>query len=536
VGRVIAPTRAGRRRAALAAGLSVLVLAAACTSTIAGVGRGATGAPSGSAGPSSPNGGGSTGAHATASFGSCRDLFDGASIPVTPGLSGHLSYGCATLKVPLDYGNPYGRQLGLQLVRVRDSADNAPIGSLLVNPGGPGGSGVELALGLVGRLAPTILEHFDLIGFDPRGVGLSSPIRCVDAAQEAQLTAASPDLSTAAGMAEAEQDAASFDSACAHKYGSALGQFSTVNTARDMDRIRAAVGDRQMNYLGFSYGTELGSVYAHLFPRRVRVAVLDGAVDPLTSGVAQLGDQLEGFEKAFDQFAANCERDPSCAPLGNPRAVALSVLATAQQQPLSTSSGRRLTGSLASAGIGEALYSRSEWPALADALISARRGDGTGLLALSDRYYQRNPDGSYENIFDAYTAISCNDSASGLTEAALAATAKSWATKYPLSGRWHAGPADLLPYCQQWQPVRTVPPKPSAPTTTKVLVIGNLHDPATPYQGAKDLAATMGNARLLSWDGQGHTSYLEGSSCADGYVNQYLVHQTLPPAGEVCPA
>jgi hypothetical protein len=191
-----------------------------------------------------------------------------------------------------------------------------------------------------------------------------------------------------------------------------------------------------------------------------------------------------------------------------------------------------VTVSLALTGVSEALYSRPEWPTLGQALVDGTAGEGKGLLDLADRYYQRYH-GQYTNLFDAFNTISCNDSPPGPSDTTIRATAQRWATRYPMFGLSFA--AGLFT-CQQWQPQRTVPPLPTAPdTAAKILVIGNLHDPATPYQGAVDLTKTLGNAELLSWDGQGHTSYLEGSSCVDDYVNAYLVKGTLPPASTTCP-
>jgi pimeloyl-ACP methyl ester carboxylesterase len=300
-----------------------------------------------------------------------------------------------------------------------------------------------------------------------------------------------------------------------------------------MDQLRQAVGDDRMNYLGFSYGTELGWVYAHLFPKQVHTFVLDGAVDPQASDTASFAEQLQGFEKAFDQFAANCRTVTSCRQLSDPRATALQVSAAARAHPLPTGTARPLTYGLALTGILQALYSRQSWPTLATALISARQGDGGPLLHLADRYNERSADGSYSNIFDANTTISCNDSRPGPSDATIRSLARRWARQYPLFGRWSA-PA--LFTCQQWQPHRSPVPEPNAATPTKVLVIGNLHDPATPYAGARHLTRDLGNAELLTWNGQGHTSYLSGSRCVDGYVNAYLTTGALPPDHEVCPA
>jgi hypothetical protein len=209
------------------------------------------------------------------------------------------------------------------------------------------------------------------------------------------------------------------------------------------------------------------------------------------------------------------------------------ISAAARQNPLpAEGTDRKVTANLVLTGVSEALYSRSDWPALGRALVDAQNGAGKGLLDLADQYYQRFQ-GHYSNLFDAFNTVSCNDSPPGPSDATIRATAQRWSKAYPMFGL--NGAASLFT-CQQWQPDRTVPPLPTAPDSAHtVLVIGNLHDPATPYQGAEDLAKTLGNARLLSWDGEGHTSYLEGSSCIDGYVDDYLVHGTLPPAHTTCP-
>lgn len=506
------------------------VLLAGCTATVAGHGSGVIGiAPAGTGAPT-----GSAPDQPPASFTDCSRLFNLDAVQFPPGRKSRLTFSCARLSVPLDYAHPADKSIALELVKVHDSANKSG-NALVVNPGGPGGSGVELAVGLAGRVSDKLLSNFDLLGFDPRGVGLSSAISCVSDAQKDKLNAAAPDMLTAAGQAEAKQLAETVASSCSSQYGDSLADFNTVQTAKDMDRIRAAIGNNQLNYLGFSYGTELGSVYAHLFPDRVRVAVLDGAVDPLTDPVTSFADQLKGFEGAFDQFAADClERSP-CRSLGNPRQVVYDIVKQANEIPIKSSDShetRTATGSIVLTGVLSALYSSQEWPILAQALRDARNGDAKGLFALADNYNQRDANGRYSNIADANTAINCNDSKPGPSDATIKATATEWAKDYPMFGLWSA--ASLFS-CQVWQPDRTPVPLPTAPTPQKVLVIGNLHDPATPYQGAKDLAKTMGNAALLTWDGEGHTSYLQGSSCVDDYVDNYLVAGTVPPPNTTCP-
>jgi pimeloyl-ACP methyl ester carboxylesterase len=364
-------------------------------------------------------------------------------------------------------------------------------------------------------------------------VNLSSPIRCYTDEQKDAANAAYFDIRTPAGFAGAKAAAKQFADACASKYGPELADFTTVATARDLDRIRRALGQSTLDYLGFSYGTELGGVYAHLFPNNVGVTVLDGAVDPLTDDITSSGDQLKGFEGAFDQFAADCVKR-ACTP-GDPRQDVYRLVSTATSAPIPSgnpSDDRSATVSLVLTGVLGALYSTTDWPKLGQAITQALSNKSEGLLQLADSYNQRDSSGRYSNILDANATISCNDSPPGPTDDQIRSTTSAWTQAYPMFGLWSA---QSLFGCQQWQPQRTPVPKPTAATHDKVLVVGNLHDPATPYQGAKDLAATLGNAELLTWNGEGHTSYLSGSKCIDNYVDNYLVSGTLPPDNTTCP-
>ena len=256
-----------------------------------------------------------------------------------------------------------------------------------------------------------------------------------------------------------------------------------MQTAKDMDRIRGAVGNKPLNYLGFSYGTELGSVYAHLYPEHVGVAVLDGAVDPLTDDITSFANQLKGFEGAFDQFQANCLTRSPCKSLGNPRQVVYDLVKQANQSPLKSSKSgedRTATGSIVLTGVLSALYRQSDWPALGQALIDAKAGDAKGLFRLADSYNQRGPDGHYTNISDANTTINCNDSKPGPSDDTIKATAIKWVKDYPMFGRWSA---PSLFSCQVWQPDRTPVPLPSAPTPHKVLVDRQPARPGHPVPG-----------------------------------------------------
>jgi pimeloyl-ACP methyl ester carboxylesterase len=514
---------------------AVLVLSACTVATVSGHGSAVRGSPSTPAAGPTGGPGGTLAAQPAVTFPDCSRSLQLGALAFPPGRRQRLTFGCATISVPLDYAHPGGRTISVRLLRVHDRADVQRTGALLVNPGGPGGSGIDYTVEFAAAAPDRLLSHFDLIGFDPRGVGASTPIRCLSDHQKDVINAESPDIGTAAGFAEARRIAAEMASACSLRYGNALAQFNTVQTARDMDRIRQAAGDSRMNYLGFSYGTELGAQYAHLFPGTVRVAVLDGAVDPFTDFVASFTDDLKGFEAAFDQFAAYCRRTDPCRRLGDPRSAVYRVVAEADRSPIPSSAEgetRTATSSIVHTAVLSALYSRSYWPVLAQALLSAENGDSRLVFALADEYNRRT-NGHYTNIADANTAITCNDSAPGPSDATIRATAASWAKRFPIFGRWDA---PGLFQCQPWQPLRTVPPLPTARATADaVLVIGNLHDPATPYQGAKDLTRALGHAELLTWDGEGHTSFLQGSACVDTHVVNYLLAGTLPPPGTTCP-
>jgi pimeloyl-ACP methyl ester carboxylesterase len=514
-----------RRLIATAAAGGALLLVASCTATISGHPSVATGSnlPSG---PTTPAG-------QPIRFNDCTDGFTSV-LPDRSGITGKVRIECGRLSVPLDYAHPGNGKIALSVVRVHDTDDTAPISDLQFNPGGPGESAIRsLFTTLLPEIPLAVLKKFDLVAADPRGVGFSSPLRCLsDARKDKFLAESSPDLSTALGLQRAKREELRLARACSNAAGPALPFVSTEYAARDMDQLRQGLGDKAMTYLGFSYGTELGWTYVNLFPSKVRAVVLDGAVDPDTSGIKQDAEQLQGFEDAFDQFAQNCRQTSPCNQLGNPRAAVHQIALSARTHPLATSSARPLTESLAINGVLAAMYSKSAWPILGQALVSARRGDGSGLLRLSDLLNDRSPDGSYTNLLDANIAYNCNDSAPKLPDNdTLHRIAAQWTRKFPLFGR--QSESELVS-CFGWQPHRTVVARPHAASANKVLVVGNLHDPATPYQGARDLARELGNAELLSWNGEGHTSYLSGSSCIDSYVNDYLISTTLPPENTTC--
>ena len=520
-------------RSCLIAATALIALLAGCTSSISGhssqVPAGSTSDPS-TQGPAR-----APAPPTTLAFSDCSGLFNLSAAGIPPNRLRKLHFDCAQLPVPLDYANPNGATLRIEVMRVHYDDQPHRVGSLLVNPGGPGASGVILAINLAAVLDEDVLQHFDIIGFDPRGVGLSAPIKCYTDTQETQALAFEADVRTTAGLQAAKGQAAAFAQSCTAKYGSSLAYYNTVNAARDMDRIRAGVGDDKLSYLGFSYGTELGAVYAHLFPKRIRAAVLDGAVDPVTTGnaIASNEQQLAGFEGAFDQFAADCRTREPCNSLGDPRQAVTALVKRADSDPIPSSDdsdNRRATGGNVMYAVLSALYSAQLWPELGNALIAAQHGDARGLFALDDRYSERSNDGHYSNLLDVFQVVMCNDQKSDPTDAQITATATRWVTQYPLFGLWTA---TALFQCQAWPDKRTPVPPETAVGSAPIVVVGNLHDPATPYAGAVHLASTLRTGVLLTWNGQGHTSYGQ-SSCIDDKVNAYLINGTVPTAHTTC--
>ncbi|WP_116450646.1 alpha/beta hydrolase [Blastococcus litoris] len=453
-----------------------------------------------------------------------------------PGSERDLSFECGRTEVPISYDEPQGATLPLFLVRVVSGTQTDRIGSLLVNPGGPGASGADAAIGLALTLPDEILGRFDIVGFDPRGVGLSTPVECISDERKEEIIAAEPrpttdeDLDAAFALAEEVADG------CADEYGDALGTFNTVDTARDMDRLREALGDEKLTYLGYSYGTTLGSTYAELFPENVRSLVLDAAVDPDIDAKEDAEQSAAAFEAGFDAFAANCTGLLAGCPLGaEPRQFVEQVMAQAAATPIpSTEPGetRQATPGVVLTAIQAALYDTESWPQLAQGLAAAQAGDAKGLFSLADSYSGRLEDGTYSNLFDANLAINCADSEERFERGEIRDLAAEWNAEYPLFG---AGSAVGLYTCSVWQAERTPLPERDAEGSAPILVVGNSGDPVTPLPGAVDLAEDLESGVLLTWQGQGHTAYPK-TDCVTAAVDAYLIDLTAPMDGLTCPA
>ncbi len=534
-----------RARRVLAAAIAAAVTLTACSSGPARVFAKSTG-PASTAPGASTTPGGSDGPSATpaptrapadptvgrVSFTDCTSVIK-PQLDKQAGSERDLHFGCGRLRVPLDYTDPSGQGIQLFLLRVRLGNQQNRIGSLLVNPGGPGGSGLDAAVGLGLQLPQDLLRRFDLVGFDPRGVGLSNPLECVSDALKDKGIALDPDARTAAQYAAQVAVAKASADGCSKRYGDALEHYNTEETARDMDLVRQAVGDPKMSYLGYSYGTRLGSVYAQLFPTRVRALVLDGAVDPVQGEVASAETQARGFENAFSQFAADCKRR-GCRVGPDARAFVTGLLAQARKAPIPSSRAgekRRATAGHVLLAVISALYDQNDWSDLETALATAKAGDAAGLFKLTDRYSQRDADGSYSNIVDASLTINCTDSGETVPDATVHAKLAQWRTKYPLFGTSLA--LGLLG-CQQWLGPRHPLPTVRAAGSPPILVIGTTNDPATPYASAGVLARALASGVLLTWDGEGHTAYPK-TPCVTKAVDAYLISLTVPKAGTSCP-
>ena len=434
---------------------------------------------------------------------------------------------CATLAVPLDHSQPAGRKIEIALSRRRATDQKRRIGSLLVNPGGPGVSGVEKLSFIVGRVSAEVRARFDVIGFDPRGTGSSSPVRCLAAPELDKYFAADAVPDDAAEKAALVQVVQRFTAGCQKLSGDLLPHVGTEDAARDMDLIRSAVGDEKLTYLGFSYGTSLGATYAELFPTRVRALVLDGGVDPSLDTLGLNRVQGEGFDRAFEAFAADCRGRPACEwkPAGGASKQAfLALSARVDASPLPGGS-RRAGPSELFLGVAAFLYSRQSWGDLAKTLAQAETGNGTFVLSGFDSLVGRNRNGTYKNEQEANAAINCIDNPAPKDVAAYERAAADVARTAPAFGPaivWSGLVCGLWPV-----PAKGKAEPLNAPGSPPILVIGTTNDPATPFSWSEALAKQLPQGRLLRHEGEGHTAYGE-DSCTTKITDVYLLTLALP--------
>ena len=439
---------------------------------------------------------------------------------------------CARLEVPLDYAHPQGKTIELALLRIPARDPDQRIGSLVVNPGGPGGSGVDFAGSFAAAAPGELRDRFDIVGFDPRGTGDSSPVRC--GADLDAFFALDFSPTTKAERAAFIAGVRAYSRACKRSDGRLLAHVSTLETAQDLDRLRAALGDDKLTYLGLSYGTYLGALYADRYPAQVRAMMLDGAVDPRLGFSDTVVRQSEGFERNLQHFLDDCAATGTCAFTQGADAGGAydSLRSRIDQNPLAVG-GRSLTDSLFDTGVFNLLYGgQSAWPSLAEGLSAAQAGDGAPLLASADDYNGRAPDGSYSPLTDAYYAIQCLDGPSVARSERVTAFWKFQARvakAAPRFGPFNAG--TYAPCATTLAPVRRAK-FPTAKDAPPILVVNATNDPATPLAGAEALARELSSAVLVTAPGEGHAQV---TPCIANISIRYLVDLQVPQDGTTCP-
>jgi pimeloyl-ACP methyl ester carboxylesterase len=443
---------------------------------------------------------------------------------------------CASLTVPLDYRDPSGATIELALLEVPAADPKSRLGSLVINPGGPGEPGTSYAALGAQAFGQPLLDHFDIVGFDPRGTGDSSPVDCLSDAELDRYLGADPEPSTPRELAALRVTQRQLATGCGRLSGALASHISTVEAANDMDVLRAALGEGSLNYLGASYGTKLGATYAQLFPHRVGRFVLDGAVD-VSLGTRQLTlQQAAGFQRALEAYAADCVASSGGCFLGDSVPEVLRTISGLIDQiaakPL-PAGDRELTAGNAFYGMAVTLYSRNYWVLLTQALRSALGGDGQALMLLADAYASRNPDGTFQNnSMEAFFAISCLDDPWSIPATKVPAQFPAFEKASPVFGKVFAW---TLTSCRGFtprsdQPVPTIHAKGAAP----IVVVGTTRDPATPFAWAVALAHQLDSGVLLRRDGDGHTGYHTGNTCIDDAVESYLVSGIVPKNNTSC--
>jgi pimeloyl-ACP methyl ester carboxylesterase len=425
---------------------------------------------------------------------------------------------CAELEVPVDYADPAGDTLTLSISRVPARGDR--IGALFVNPGGPGGTAADFAVTMGFLLPDEILERFDIVGVDPRGLG-ASRIDC--GGDMTELYGVDYSIDSPEDTAELLAVSQEYIDGCEAAAGDLLPHLGTENVARDIDAVRAAMGDEQLNYLGFSYGSAIGQVLAELFPDRVRAMIIDGIVDLGPDGIAGAVSQAAGFEVALQAYADDCDADSSC-PVGPDAVAAIEELQAAVEEEPIPAQPRDLGPGELSTGLALPLYSEDLWPDLSDAVADALDGDGTAMVSLTDQYI-----GVAD--FDVYFAVNCLDFEWPETPDELLAEGARAADESP-----HFAEPIVNDYvrCAMW-PVAEVPLTPvTAPDAPPILVVSTTNDPATPYEAGVRAAERLESGVLLTYEGDGHTVVGNGVPCVDDIATDYLIDLDIPDDGTTC--
>jgi pimeloyl-ACP methyl ester carboxylesterase len=446
---------------------------------------------------------------------------------------------CATAKAPLDWENP-DPSTDIELALSRHTATGTAKGSLFVNPGGPGASGYDFVKDSVDyAVSERLQKNFDVVGWDPRGVGRSSAVDCKDdAGLDAYLYAYIPDpVDSPAYVRKATDQAVDFAQSCLAKTGPLLEFVDTASTVHDLDMLRAVVGDKKLNYFGFSYGSDIGAQYADTFPKNVGRVVLDGATDSSLSRFDMIVQQAEGFDSALRAYLKDCLGTPGECPFRGSVDDALVTLDTLLDglgaSPLRADDGRQLNPNVMTTAINSAMYTKEYWPYLSQAFTEVMQGDATTAFLLADSYFQRGEDGSYDsNMFEAFTAINCVDYPVDTDPAHIAALNEQLRAIDPLSDYDTLGDVQCAnwPFAYRGDPIQPVTGTGAAP----IVVVGTTNDPATPYRWAEALADQLESAVLLTYEGEGHIAYDEKDSCINTPVDDYFVNGTVPTDGLTC--
>jgi len=451
-------------------------------------------------------------------------------------------FDCAELRVPIDYEDLSVGTFRISVLRAAAKDQENRLGSIVVNPGGPGGSGVDYAYNADYIFSPDITDVYDVVGFDPRGVAMSEPISCFTPEEIDENMASDSKPDNDAEIAATLEDSEAFAKKCAENTDY-LEHFTTSETARDMDILRAALGETKLNYVGKSYGTYLGTLYADIFPNNVGRFVLDGAVDPNIPMKDQSLAQAIGFDGALKAFVKDCATQSDCPFTGTPAQSQATIIATLQgaataplpQRDPSDGDDRIITESIIITGMASSLYDDVDgWPKLRQAFTESAQNYGDTFLQLADEYSGRNPDGTFRsNDFDSGAVIDCLDWQERRTIDQYKADANEFATTAPVFGPYiaYAGVhCQFLPQPATQRAPNTLTQIKTAP----IIVIGTIRDPATPYTWSLSLAKIFTGSRLISLDADGHTGHGRGSACVDDAVDAYLLKGTLPQANLSC--
>lgn len=451
------------------------------------------------------------------------------------------AFQCATATAPMDWKNPGDGSIKLALIR--HLASGTRLGSLLVNPGGPGASGYSFVADSLDYAVDAKLKaSYDIVGFDPRGVNKSSAVKCYQNPKDmdAFLYGITPGtIGSDAWLAAQNATSKKFGEACLKYTGKLLGFVDTVSAARDLDMLRATLGDKKLNYLGYSYGTLLGSTYAELYPKKTGRMVFDGVVDPATTDFDVTAMQAQGFESALKAYLADCLTGTKCPFPGSgtsgvnaAMAEIRALLTSLDASPLRGTDGREVGSATMFNAIILPLYSRSNWSYLSDLFTDVMKGNADYALQLADSYNDRKANGTYtDNQTEAFIAINCLDYKTDGSTATLQAEAKQLAKLAPVFGPQMA----YGDTCSQWPFTSTrdrvaIAAKGSAP----ILVVGTTNDPATPYQWAVNVSKELQNGHLVTYKGEGHTAYNKSNACVNDAVDNFLVDGKVPASDPHC--